>query len=166
MVCREGCSGNPPIYWTEENHVLDSLSDIQLEFCINCESHAGKMTPTIDLMRCSGKSHGPKNGLCPCLNSYWFIWWYSVSPYANTLTHRTGLWYCEIQIFVDLFYVLGSGILLRMQQGDYISEESEIENKYMSSMDSTLDGVNYCRKINRQCEQWRPQWKYEIQVKT
>lgn len=49
--------------------------------------------------------------------------------------------------------MLGSGILLRMQQGDYISEESEIENKYMSSMDSTLDGVNYCRKINRQCEQ-------------
>lgn len=51
----------------------------------HCEDHAGKMTMTIDLMWCSGKSHRPKNGLCPCLNSYWFIWWYSISPYANTL---------------------------------------------------------------------------------
>lgn len=47
--------------------------------------------------------------------------------------------------------MLGSGILLKMKQGDYISEEPEIENKYMSSMYSTLDGVKYYRKINRQC---------------
>lgn len=115
-----------------------------------------------------------KKGLCPCPNSYWFPWWYSISSSANTLW-PTGLAsgnvkfnkYCWPFSCVKQWCTSGDSA-----KGLHSVRSQTIENKYMNRMVSMWEGSIIEKNISGVCrkghsdfksdDQGRPQCKHGI----